>query len=104
MNSIRSLMSVILLSGVTSTQAALPPSVANLEDLNTMVQFISQHPIVAQSLKQIDLTSLTIFFDYDCEVYFERQKPSYFEENIPGPQPGIVFKSSTCAVVDERGE
>ncbi|MDO6512940.1 MULTISPECIES: hypothetical protein [unclassified Neptuniibacter] len=104
MNSICRMVCVVLLSGSTYTQAALAPSAANLKDLNTMVQFISQHPLVAQRLKQIDLRSLTIFFDHDCEAYFERQQSSFLTENMPGPQPGIKFKSSNCSLVENNGE
>jgi hypothetical protein len=104
MNRIRSIVSLLLLSGVSYTQAALPPSAVNLKDLHTMVQFIVEHQRVAQTLKQIDLTSLTIFFDHDCEAHFERQKPGFLTRAMPGPQPGIAFKGSNCSLVEEHGE
>tara|TARA_R110002167_G_scaffold246143_4_gene451810 strand:- start:4335 stop:4649 length:315 start_codon:yes stop_codon:yes gene_type:complete len=104
MNRIRSIVSLLLLSSASYTQAALPPSAVNLRDLNTMVLFIKEHQQVAQTLKQIDLISLTIFFDHDCEAHFERQKPSFLSRAMPGPQPGIEFKSSNCPVIEDHGE
>ncbi|KXJ50439.1 MAG: hypothetical protein AXW15_12700 [Neptuniibacter sp. Phe_28] len=104
MKSIRGIISLILVSGAIYAQAALPPSAVNLKDLNTMVQFITEHPHVAQTLKQIDLRSLTIFFDHDCEAYFERRSPSLLTRDMPGPQLGIRFKRSNCPLVEGHSE
>ncbi|AGS39471.1 hypothetical protein [Cycloclasticus zancles] len=102
MKSIRGIVSLLLLSSASYTQAALPPSAVNLRDLDTMVLFIKTHQRVAQSLKQIDLISLTIFFDRDCEAHFERQTPSFLTRAMPGPQPNIKFKSSNCPIVERE--
>ena len=79
-------------------QSALSPTSVNLRDLNSLVNFIEQHPKVADTLQRIDFSRYTIVFDDGCEAYFVRGKTSLWSKSMPGPQPGIVFKKSTCSL------
>ncbi|CAA0089087.1 Uncharacterised protein [Zhongshania aliphaticivorans] len=100
MKIIKILTVAIALTTVLNTHAALSPSSLNTRDLTTMVRFIEDHPLVAETLKSIDLMSLTIFFGDNCEVLFEREQASFLSFGRPGPQPNIKFKMSNCDLKD----
>lgn len=91
---------------VTSINAlgALSPAGLNLRDLDTMRDFIRQHPKVADSLELIDVVLYTIKFGNGCEARFIRKKTSIFGASIPGPQPDIEFNDSTCSLFYDANE
>ena len=87
---------VVLLGWSASVYSALAPSAVNLRDLDTMVDFVREHPYVAMTLESIDLLSLSVFYNQHCEIKFVRSKPSLLSLGQPGPQPNIKFTVSTC--------
>ena len=103
MTLIKRAFAVILVAWSASAYSALAPSALHLRDLNTMVDFIREHQFVAMTLENIDLSSLTVFYNNNCEAKFIRKKPSLLNLGRPGPQPRIAFKNSTCAL-NEAGE
>jgi hypothetical protein len=86
--------------------SALAPSALHLRDLDTMVDFVRKHQDVATNLESIDLVSLRVLYNNNCEAKFVRSKPSLLSLGRPGPQPGIKFKSSTCPLseMDESAQ
>lgn len=77
--------------------AALEPRYQNMKDLDVMIHFIKQHPVVLSRLKSIDFQAFTIRFGNHCEVTFTR-------ESIPrppgwsGPADSLRFKHASCPV------
>ncbi|MBB5187554.1 hypothetical protein HNQ57_001823 [Zhongshania antarctica] len=82
--------------------AALVPAAVHLRDVETMLEFIRKHQYVAMGLESIDLLSLTVFYNNNCEAKFVRSKPSVLNLGRPGPQPGIVFERSTCPLTENN--
>lgn len=93
---------IILLGWSNFGYSALAPSAVHLRDLDTMVDFVREHQFVAITLESINLVSLTVFYNNNCEAKFERSKPSLLSLGRPGPQPGVEFKSSTCPLREMR--
>jgi hypothetical protein len=91
---------VIIFAWSTLAHSALAPSAVNVRDLETMVDFVGKHQFVAMTLESINLVSLTIFYNNNCEAKFSRIKPSLLNLGRPGPQPRIVFKSSSCSLTE----
>jgi hypothetical protein len=93
----RIVFSLIFSIFIGISEAALPPQYQNQRDLNVMVEYIREHPIVASVLKQISLKNFTIYFDDSCEVIFGRQEIDrpYL---MPGPLAPLEFKRATCPV------
>ena len=94
---------LILLGWSASVYSALAPSAVHLRDLDTMIDFIREHQYIAITVKSIDLVSLTIFYNNNCEAKFVRSKPNLLKIWRPGPQPGIEFKSSNCPLREMDG-
>ncbi|MEJ2610500.1 MAG: hypothetical protein P8179_10515 [Candidatus Thiodiazotropha sp.] len=62
-----------------------------------MVDFISQHPIVASRLVSINMKSYTIYFDDYCEAVFARQSTN-IHPGWAGPASALEFQRATCPV------
>lgn len=90
----------VLLAWSAFGNAALAPSAVHLRDLDTMVNFVRDHHFVATTLESINLTSLSVFYNTDCEAKFTRRKPSLLKLAQPGPQPKIEFESSNCPLTE----
>ena len=89
-------LSIILLISQYAI-AALPPQSQNINDLDVMVEYIKDHPEIASSLKSINLSEYTIYFDHDCKAVFGRKstvKPSGWV----GPADPLEFKRSSCII------
>ena len=84
-----------------SVQAALSPAAMNSRDLDVMVKFIAEQPRVANGLEYIDFKKLSITFDSGCIAQFRKVETSFFNDLMPGPQPGIEFTKSTCELTDK---
>ena len=78
-----------------AAEAALPPRYQNLDDLRALVAFVEGHPVVAESLRAIDLEHRTIHFGDGCRALFKRQP---IEEPKPGPAGPLLFDRGTCPV------
>ncbi|MGB2740329.1 MAG: hypothetical protein WBC60_07210 [Cognaticolwellia sp.] len=100
----RYLLAISLFLISMNAQSALSPTMMNLRDLNILVEFIEQHEKVAETLERIDFASYTIVFNNNCKVYFHRPKANLFTLSMPGPQPSIQFKSSTCLLTYDNKE
>jgi len=100
MKRIKRVAIAVLLGWSVLGNTALAPSAVHLRDLDTMLDFIREHQYVAMSLESINLISLTIFYNNNCEAKFARSKSSVLSFGRPGPQPGIEFKSSSCPITE----
>lgn len=80
----------------TPAMAALAPQYQNLRDLEAMLQFLREHPRVAATVTRLDLREGAIHFGADCRAVFRRQPRPDTRPPMPGPQPPLVFESSTC--------
>ena len=94
--SIASVLGVAALLLAAPAGAALAPHHQNLRDLETLLQFLRQHPQVAASVTRLDLREGVIVWGADCRVVFRRQPRPETTPPMPGPQPPLVFASSTC--------
>jgi hypothetical protein len=87
----------ILSSLIGISEAALPPEYQNQNDLDFMVEYVRNHPVVAAKLKAICLKNYTIYFGDYCKVVFGRQEIDHPEDWM-GPANPLEFKSATCPV------
>jgi len=94
----RCLLGISLFFISMNAQSALSPTMMNVRDLNILVDFIEQHEKVAGTLELIDFSSYTVVFNHGCKAYFHRPKASFLTLSMPGPQPPIQFKSSSCSL------
>ncbi|MEJ2611671.1 MAG: hypothetical protein P8179_16730 [Candidatus Thiodiazotropha sp.] len=88
---------IILSTLIEISEAALPPDYRNELDLDVMVQYIKDHPVVAEGLKWISLKNHTIYFNDCCKVIFGRQETNLPDDYV-GPVPPLEFKNTTCPV------
>lgn len=89
------ILSLCLLLVSQITYAALPPRYQNAKDLDVMVGFVKEHPLILSSLKSIDFEYHTIHYGNGCTAIFGReqiQKP----QGWVGPADPLEFKKSTC--------
>ncbi len=99
------LFTILLFLCSLFAHSALSPSMLKSRDLTTLIEFIEQHPKVADTLEYIDVVNYIITFDEGCKAYFERPSASIFALSRPGPQPMIQFKNSTCSLTyDLKGK
>jgi hypothetical protein len=82
---------------VQPTHSALAPQYQNINDLDVMVNFVKAHPVVAESLRRIDLGDYVIFFGDGCKARFARkhvERPAGWA----GPSEPLELKESNCPV------
>ncbi len=79
-----------------SAFAALPPRYRTIRDLDTMVEFIKEHPGIAADLESINLTNYIIYFSNGCKAIFGRRPPLPGTERDVGPGESLEFKRSDC--------
>ena len=84
------LLTILLFLCSLFAHSALSPSMLKSRDLTTLIEFIVQHPKVADTLEYIDVVNYIITFDEGCKAYFERPSASIFALSRPGPQPMIL--------------
>jgi hypothetical protein len=82
--------------------AALPPVYQNALDLEVMVQFLQQHPVVLESLRMIDLQNKLIHFGKDCVARFDHVWPKSADRTPPGPWPPLQFLDANCPIGPEK--
>jgi len=83
-----------------SAHAAIAPRHANMQDLQSMVDFVGQYQKLAETLDSIDFKNTTVHFNGKCTAVFERKDNFIF--NFKGPMPPLEFKHSNCALEYER--
>lgn len=76
---------------------ALPPSFQNIKDLKVMVKFIEDHPVIAGSLKSIDMKTKTVYFSDNCEASFGRSAVKRALGWV-GPAASLRFIQSNCDI------
>ncbi|MBT6501807.1 MAG: hypothetical protein HOK67_18125 [Deltaproteobacteria bacterium] len=79
-----------------SASAALSPRYRNIRDLDSMVEFIKEHPSIAASLESIDFKNHTIHFTNGCKAVFVYPTLPAEREKLPGPGPSLEFKRPNC--------
>jgi hypothetical protein len=89
---------ILMAAGVVSaSNAALPPRYQNVKDLAVMVAFVRSHPLVASSLKSVDLDTYTVHYKGNCKAVFGR-KARIRPPGWVGPAAPLEFKRSNCPV------
>lgn len=83
------------------TQAALPPSAQNADDLDVMVEFVKKHRSIAARLQRIDIENYTVHFRPGCEAKFGR-KFVLRAAGWVGPAAPLEFKSTNCDLDDRQ--
>ncbi len=86
-----------LMMGSAVLFAALPPQHQNIKDLDTLVDFVKQHPKVAVTIRKIDVVNSTVYFGAGCKAIF-RRKASIKPSGMVGPAEPLELKRTTCPV------
>ena len=75
--------------------SALPPLYQNDRDLNVMLKFLENHPIVKSGLNSIDFDAKIIYYNQECRVYFKRKSATH-PKGWVGPAEPLIFDKANC--------